>query len=232
MTRQGKILLVCLAGLLLALAYSYLRSPEQQRIERTGGEGGKGRMARGRVSPAGDEGADEGALPRLRLKAGHDQKDPGGDFVQSGKDLFAPLYSGGPKLSPPSAPVAPPSAVSVTGPEDDPVDFMPTIPSVPVVESAPQPVRFEVLGYLETEGRRVVFLETGGEIFLARRGESFGDEFRVVEMSDERLVVSQRGVPRPITLELTEERGVSRFGSADPFSDRGRNVVPETRRFR
>ena len=119
-----------------------------------------------------------------------------------------------------------------TEPEDSPADLIPAVSAIPASEPTVQPARFEVLGYLEIENRRVVFLETGGEVFLARKGESFGDDFRVVEMNDERLVVSQRGLPRPVTLELEAEQGVTGFGSAAPFSDKGRNVVPETRRFR
>jgi len=234
MTRQGKILLVCLVGLLLALGYSHLRSPEQQRVVRTDeGGNGKGRAKQGKNSPLAEENSgEEESLPRLRLEAGQGQEDRGGDSLQSGKDLFAPLYPGGVKSSLASAPAEISSAITEAEPEDDPAESTPAVSVVPVFESAAQAARFEVLGYLEIENRRVVFLETGGEVCLARRGESFGDGFQVMEMNDERLVVSQRGVPGTTTLELEEKQGVSGFGGAAPVSDRGRNVVPETSRFR
>jgi hypothetical protein len=232
MTRQGKILLVCLVGLLLALGYSYFRAPEQQRVVRTEEETAKGRVKPTKASTPREGKSGEDSLPRLRLEPDPGREDRGGEYVQTGKDLFAPLYSGGVKTPPPPAPAEISPAVMGTEPEENPADLMPAVSAVPAFESAAQPARFEVLGYLEIENRRVVFLETGGEVFLARRGESFGDDFRVVEMNDERLVVSQRGVPRTITLELEGEQGVTGFGSAAPFSDKGRNVVPETRRFR
>jgi hypothetical protein len=233
MTRQVKILLVCLAGLLLALGYSYLRSPEHKRVARTEKGAAEGRVKQTKVSSPGEGNSGENSLPRLRLESGQGQESPGGDFVQSGKDLFAPLYSDGMKLSPPAAPADSAPAVPATESEEAPADFMPTVSADPMFESAPQSARFQVLGYLEIENRRVVFLETEGEVFLARRGESFGGEFRVVEMNDEQLVLSQRGVSRPITLELQGGQGVTQLGgSTESFSNRGRNVVPEAVRFR
>ncbi len=231
MNRQRKILLFCLVGLLFALAYSYLRSPEQGRIVRTEGDFAKGGVTRNKTAIQRDQGTGEETLPRLRLETEQDQEGLGAHFVQSGKDLFAPLYSGGMQLSPSSAAQRPP-AVPVAQPEKKPADFRPAVASAPVVEPSVQPARFEVLGYLEIENRRVVFLETAGEVFLARKGESFGDEFRVTDMYDERLVISQRGVPQPITLQLQNKQGVTQLGGAGSFSGRAPNAVPGTRRFR
>ncbi len=193
MTRQQKILVGCLVALALAIAYAVWETPEQDVAPR---EPGARPGAKSVASPAPQD------ERRLRLEL---MEPSGNDFPGAERDLFGPLYAAPPP--PPPPPPAPPLPKLPPAPTPAPVAPPPQVAFAP-------PARFTVLGYLEVDDRRVVFLESEGETFLARSGETFGGDFRVVELSPQRLVIEQEGIPRPIVLPLEDDQGgMTSFGS-------------------
>ena len=206
MTRQQKILAGCLVVLALAIGYAVFETPRQQVAPRET-----------TVRPQSRAKAPE-ILAQVRQAENRLQiellEPPPREFSGVERDLFGTIFP--PPPPPPPPPPAPPMPKLPPPPLPEPVVAPPPATFVPTV-------RFSVLGYLEVEGRRIVFLESEGETFLARAGESFGDDFRVVELTPQRLVIEQAGVSRPIVLPLQDEQGgISTFeGSADPAAGGG-----------
>ncbi len=199
MNRQKKILLVCCALLVLAIVYALVSGPEKQRVVTD--------------RPAGREVRQKEPAPEERPRVYLELLAPeAGDFPGAERDLFAALFPA-PARAPapppaPSAPVAPPPPA----PErETPSSASPPPPSRPVEP----PVRFTYLGFLEADGRRVVFLERDDRIYLAREGETFGDGFRVLELSPDKMVISrgEDGRRQTIPLGPGSETGMSQGGS-------------------
>jgi hypothetical protein len=67
--------------------------------------------------------------------------------------------------------------------------------------------RFTFLGFLEKENVKTVFLSSGEEIFLVKKGRTFGEgnEFYVTDLTPERLTIRHREDPRLITIPLVEQ---------------------------
>ncbi|WP_305046721.1 hypothetical protein [Geoalkalibacter sp.] len=214
---QKKLLAGCLVALACAGVYAGWQSPRQQRVADPG-ETSRTAAATRRAAPA--EAPKAAAPERLRLDLLEEEAT---SFTGSARDLFGPLFAAPTVPVAPPAPPLPPPPPPVVLPEPqaaaDPAALMP-------------PVRFNVLGFVETAGRKTVFLESGGEVFLAREGETFGSDFQVTELTPQRLVIAQQGSPYPIVLPLQERPAVSSFGSpAAPAASPGapRRMLPPPR---
>lgn len=86
-------------------------------------------------------------------------------------------------------------------------------PSAPSRPTQP-PVRFSYLGFLEVEGRRVVFLESDDKVHLAREGETFGDGFRVLELKEDHLVIARGEEGMRQVIPLAEENAAAERGQS------------------
>lgn len=214
MNRQ-KQLLALLAGLfVLALAYAFWATPRQQRVERTDAPAQPRRPApEAQVSsPA------EGTRVRLDLLSREEE-----GFAGSQRDIFnyppeaPPPRTAEPATPPP--PAQPPEAEDVS----------------PEVEE--ELARFTFLGSVKQDNVETVFLSSGEEIFLVKRGEYFGEEnaFQVTDLTPERLIIRHREDPRVITIPLTEQAPLSpwrsspaspQFSPPEPvFMDQGEDFV-------
>ncbi|WP_305043673.1 hypothetical protein [Geoalkalibacter sp.] len=220
MTRanQKKLLAGCLVGLVCAAGYAAWQSPRQQRVSDSV-ETPRAVAAPRRAAPA--EAARPAAPESVRLDLLEEGETT---FPGSVRDLFGPLFAAPTvPVAPPAPPLPPPPPTPVAMPEPGPtVEPVATLPSTP----------FSVLGFVETEGRKTVFLEAGGEVFLARQGETFGSDFEVTELTPQRLVIAQQGKPHPIILPLQERPAVSSFGSPPaPAASPGaaRRILPPPR---
>jgi hypothetical protein len=103
----------------------------------------------------------------------------------------------------------------------------PILDTPPDIESEPiQPVavdvvakalsQFTFLGFLEKAGEKTVFLSSGGNLFLVKRGESFGvdQEFLVADIDDDLLKVSHAGREGLVEIKLIEQKKLSASVSA------------------
>jgi hypothetical protein len=103
-------------------------------------------------------------------------------------------------------PIAP---VAITSPV---AAFKPVMPVV--VEKALS--RFTFLGFLEKDGEKTVFLSSSGNLFLVKRGESFGidQEFLVADIDDDLLKVRHAGREGLIEIQLIEQQKLNASVSA------------------
>lgn len=191
MNRRKLLLVVLLGALALALAYAFFATPRQQRVTETGGK----RQAKPRSStPAQKAAPAEDNRLRLELLTRQEAQFPG--FK---RDIFR-TFSTMPSLPPP-----PPL----------PTLPLPTPPPPPVMEAPPIPVevqqelaKFTFLGFLLKDGTKTIFLASGDEIFLVKRGDRFGNkkEFLVTDLSPERLTIVRQGEDnRPLIVPLVEQ---------------------------
>lgn len=187
MKRQTKILAACLLLLLSAGLYAWWETPRPQRVSEVSPTHRQTAPVR-RAAPVQAQAAEQEARLRLDLLEPRRESFPGYQ-----RDLFGALFS---------APIAPPPPPAPPMPTRPPA---PEITAPPVTSVVLEPsVHFEVLGYVVINGIKTVFLEEEGEVFLAREGQIFADEYRVIGLSEDFLVIEQQGQSRPIILSLPE----------------------------
>jgi hypothetical protein len=181
MNRQKLLLVILLGVLAISLVYAFWRTPRQKQVVTSGEK----RPVRQSISAKSKE---EPAVDQTRVHIEflnrENQSFPGAE-----KDIFGPLYVE--KLPPP-----PPPPVAQAPP-----------PPPPVVQAPPkQLVRFDFLGFLQMGGEKTVFLSSGNEIFVVKKGSRFGrnKEFQAVDLTPEKLVIRQDDDPQPITVRLAE----------------------------
>jgi hypothetical protein len=184
MSRQKRLLAV-LAGLfVLALVYAFWAMPRQQRVATTVEPPPRRPAVETPVAaPA------EGTRVRLDLLSRDRER-----FAGYQRDIFN---------YPRPAPPPPPPRV-----EKPPVP--PPVISEPAFvppEVKQELARFTFLGFLEKEDVKTVFLSSGEEIFLVKKGRNFGEgnEFHVTDLTPERLIIRHGEDPRVITIPLVEQ---------------------------
>lgn len=187
MTREKKLLLWLLGLLCLAGVYSWWRSPVQQRIEKPAGE--PAAAAQSQRPGADREGSRETAL-HLELLAGGEA-----GFGRIERDIFS-FKAAAPPPPPRIEQPVPPPPPSVPQP----------VQSVAPVPTGPVPARFDFLGSLEKEGRQLVFLASGPNIYLVAEGQRFGgqDEFLLKRVEAQSLSIEQQGIAQPIRVQTVE----------------------------
>ncbi len=76
--------------------------------------------------------------------------------------------------------------------------------------------QFTFLGFLDKAGEKTVFLSSGGNLFLVKRGESFGvdEEFLVADIDDDLLKVRHAGREGLVEIQLIEQKKLSASVSA------------------
>jgi len=189
MNRQKQILFALLVILVLALVYAFWSSPEQERV----------------VTSSGMD-----AVAENRRQAGSENRTVSTQTIQLDLLDFEKRKYGGytrdifnfrrpkPKKS---QPVVEPKPV-----------VQPVIPKpTPVIDTAAQIrqqlARFTFLGFLLKDNQRTVFLSKRDELFLVKKGDTFGDEgrFEVLDISPEKLKIKQQGASGLIEIELVED---------------------------
>jgi len=119
---------------------------------------------------------------------------------------------------------------------------VPVVDAPPVVESEfLQPVavdmvsqalsQFIFLGFLDKAGEKTVFLSSGGNLFLVKRGESFGDnqEFLVADIDDDLLKVRHAGQEGLVEIQLIEQKKLSASVSAPAHLEPAEKVPNQLR---
>ncbi len=185
MNRQKQILFALIVILGLALLYAWWMSPAQQVAPPAGdvsGQSGNGAPA---LSPG--SAVDEQRVS-LELLASGGKKYRG--YKRDIFNYYQPKPKPQPVVKPPPQPVVEPKPVPVVTPQ-----------------VRQQLARFTFLGFLLKENERTVFLSKRDELFLVKKGDSFGDEnrFEVVGVSPEKLTIRQSGAGGLIEIRLVEE---------------------------
>ena len=126
------------------------------------------------------------------------------EFSRAKRDIFR--FGGRPSVKIAPKPAAP---LPFTHPV---AEFKPILPVV--VEKALS--QFTFLGFLEKAGEKTVFLSSSGNLFLVKRGESFGidQEFLVADIDDDLLKVRHTGRERLIEIQLIEQQKLNTSVSA------------------
>jgi len=219
MNRQRVLLMILLGLLALALLYALSATPRQSRVADSGRRTpveASGRSAA--VDAPGDE-ADNRV--HLELLAREKEKYPG--FK---RDIFR-FYQPPPKPQPPPVKVAPPPPPPV--PIESPV----------TVEVQRELARFTFLGFLRKDGQKTIFLSSGEDIFVVKKGDRFGKakSFVVTDLTPEKLTIRQEDDPRPIVVSLVEQAPLAvsparpqvREGAFPPTPQLRRRYVPPPR---
>ncbi|WP_051361301.1 hypothetical protein [Desulfuromonas sp. TF] len=226
MSRQKQVLAVLAVVFVLALAYAFWASPRPEEVATTTVEPPAPRrpVAEGPAdAPAGDSRVRLDLLTRERER-----------FAGYQRDIFN--Y---PRVAPPPPKIVKPPVA----PPPPPLETIEPAPVPPEVER--ELASFTFLGFLEKENVKTIFLSSGEEIFLVKKGESFGkgNEFHVSSLTPEMLVIRRREDPRTISIPLVEQaplvplrprppirpfsRPFSRFGAdAAPSEDQGGAAYP------
>jgi hypothetical protein len=190
MNRKKLFLAFLLALLPLTIFYSYLRMPRQKSVETL-------RFTQG----APPKKPNAAAMPRVDDKKLHlelldmeAQK-----FSGFRRNIFRPIFHDESKILPQPVVIAPRPL--------PPVAMTP--PPLPV--DAPSPVqqdmaRFTFLGFMKKDNRKTIFLATGNEIFLVKKGDKIAGKYEAVNITDEALTITVLGAGGEIVIPLLENR--------------------------
>jgi len=191
MKKNRNLLVGSLVLLLLSAGYCLSSLPEQPELSRQKTTASKRPLMS--KKPAAEQ------LPRLRMDLLTAENQP---FHGSEINLFRTLQPAIPKR-----PVAKrPRPVVKIKPKSEP-----TVPAEPV---APLPPPLVYLGQVNHDEGQTVFLRQQDEVFLVREGEQFGrqQEFRVIAIHPEVLLLSWSGSDRPVHIPLASRQDrTSRF---------------------
>lgn len=226
MNRKRALLAGLLLLLLLAIGYSISSSPKQKRVSPQDSP----RSLR-QVTPTGRTAPGSGGASGLRVDL---LKPAERSYRGVQRDLF---YGEAPKIEKPKPPPTPPPPPPVIAPP--PVVVVPPPPIISV-ETRMALGRFIFLGYLEKNAIKTIFLGSGEEVFVVKKGERFGNkgEFLVVELTPTQMTVRDRDNPRLIVLPLVEKEALKppseealrgREGTSEQSSSfPGAPIAPET----
>lgn len=197
MNRQRATLAAVLILFACSLVYSYLRMPRQERIEKLTYRPG---MTAQPLKSAKNKDSDS-----VRVRLDLLERKQGG-APAGGKNIFQSLFDTGVKK--PSVPLPPPPPPPVKKIAPPPVAV--TAPSGPqAVEPTPMQrdmATFTFLGFLKKENRKTIFLSTGKEIFLVKKGDKISGKYDVTELTDEAITISSLQDSGEIVIPLVENR--------------------------
>ena len=204
MNRKRIILAVLLGVLALCLVYAYVATPRLEKVPIKAAS----QRARSDVKVSG---AMKVQKATERVDFDFLTSEPK-EFKGAKRDIFRFGQQRPIQQKAPVPVVATPVAVPVT-------PVMPVMPVQPVLpfEVVQQSLaKFTFLGFLEKAGEKTVFLSSGGNLFLAKRGESFGDarEFQIVDIDDKLLKVRHAGRDGLLEIPLIEQQKLSASVSA------------------
>lgn len=188
MNRQNKILLILALILAGALMYAYHWYPRQEVVT--------GDVEVLRSQPQGSNTGEQpqSALAGLRLNFHQENR---GAFKTPKRDIFSPLYVEKKVVRKPVKPA--PKPKSVVKPKPVPKPKIVVAPP-PVTQ---QPIaNFTLLGYLDKDSERTVFLGLKDEIFIVKSGDLFAKEYRVAELTADQLLVRRDSDSREVRIEL------------------------------
>jgi len=193
MNRQKAVLVALGALFLCSLVYSFFRMPKQERV-------GKLTYQPGMTAPPARVNQSRGS-DETRVRLDLLERKPGG-LPSGGRNIFHSLFNAG--TMKPSVPLPPPPPPPERKVEPPP---LPTLPHV--VEPTPlqrDMAKFTFLGFLKKEARKIIFLSTGKEIFLVKKGDKISGKYDVTSLTDEALTITSIQGGGEIVIPLVENR--------------------------
>jgi len=198
MNRPKVLLAVLIAIFAGSLVYSFLRMPKQRQVDKLTYTTG---MTAKPVKSTQSSDADSARVRLDLLDRTQMSK------LTGGRNIFQPVFDVG--LKKPSVPLPPPPPP----PEKKavlPVPVQPQVPAQPLV-AEPTPLQrdmatFTFLGFLKKENRKTIFLSTGKEIFLVKKGDKISGRYDVTALTDESLTISSMQDGGEIVIPLVENR--------------------------
>ena len=224
MNRKRIVLAALLGTLAVCLLYSYFATP---RLEKA-----PPRTTTARVSPERKGTPDQGSKKVSdRISFDFMTTEPQ-EFPGAKRDIFRFAQSRPVRTEPPAA-IAPPPVAPV----------MPEQSAVPIEVVQKALGKFTFLGFLEKSGEKIVFLSSGGNMFLVTRGESFGanQEFLVADIQDNLLKVQHAGRDDIVEIPLIEQQKLNASVSAParrapaaggPGQSKAQSLTPKRRMLR
>lgn len=190
MNRKKQVLFFLLVALVLAALYAWWSTPVQRELAEENPVGEP--ATRPDVQPEERSAVDVQKVHLDLLKAGKKK------YRTSKRDIFN-YYQPKPVVKKPKQIVKEPVK---------PVVKEPPKPAAEVrAQVRRQLARFTFLGFLVKNDERTVFLSKGEELFLVKRTDTFGDknQFKVREINEEKLIISQDQAEGLIEITLVEE---------------------------
>lgn len=197
MNRQKLILFVLLIVLVLTVIWSYLRMPRQATVSVLKNSAGQRAATPRPTSPAASAAFSNqsgGRVLRLDLL---DQEHPG--FKGYRRNIFKPVFVDEIKqLKLKSAAIKPVAPPPVQPPKVAPV------PAAVVEAPKRELVRFTFLGFLRKDKRLTIFLSRDKDIFLVKKGDTFGGRFMATAITDQALTIKVNDTGEEIVIPLIE----------------------------
>lgn len=198
MNKKKQVLAVLGLIFLMALAYAFWATPRQQRVKERRAETTTTRQPRAALQIEA-----EGETGRLRVDLLQSQAEK---FSGYSRNIFRFARIKRPAPPPPKPPPPPPARPK----PEVVVEAPPTVESTQV-RLRRELARFTFLGFLVKDSTRTIFLTSGGDIFLVKKGDRFGEggKFLVTDLTGDVLTIRQGDDPRPITVPLVEHAPLS-----------------------
>lgn len=184
MSRQLRQLLILALILVGALASAYYWYPRQETVS---GDIESLRLQPGEGSPN----QKQVGLAGLKLDFGPKKPER---FKAPKRDIFGPLYV---VRKVKKKPVVKPKPKVKPKPIE-----IPKIVITPKVVNIKPLATFTLLGYLDKDGDRTVFLGHGEEIFLLKVGDTFAREYHVAEITSDLVLIKRETDDREIRIAL------------------------------
>ena len=209
MNRQKLLLCALLLILAGSIAYSFLRSPKQERVASlTYAPGATAGARKGQAPPKSQPQAAEGEVNLALL----DREPP--RFSGYKRNIFSPIFRD--EVKPPPFKPLPPPPRTVKSPVPLPQAAPPPPPPPPPPPTPEELARqaaeaelskFTFLGFLKKDGQKTVFLSKNNEIFLAKKGSTLG-QFQISELSDDAITIRSALGGRELVIPLIENRAL------------------------
>ena len=204
MNRQKMALALLLIVFALSLAYSFMRRPQQGRVEKLKYTTGMKVDSYLKI----DKRRDDNKL-HLELL---DREIP--RFSGFRRNIFRPIFSNEIKLSSIPKPIKP------APPAPPPPPPPPPVVKTPAQIAMEEVGQFAFLGYLHKENRRTVFLTKNNEIFLVKKGDKIIGKYEVADITENNMTIAVTPGGEQVVIPLQQNRPQAIVAAPPPARSR------------
>ena len=192
MNRQKLILCGLIALLILVVIWSYARMPRQTKVKTLTFTSGSRAVPSNRMDKA-PASKNVGTLDPVSLQLELLDRDLP-DFKGYRRDIFKPVFVDDTKEAYFRSPIETRSPV-----------FPPAALQQPVAEEPRSELaKFTFLGFLQKDGRKIIFLSKDNEIILVKKGDVFAGRYEASVVTDQVLTISVTDTGEQIVIPLVE----------------------------
>jgi hypothetical protein len=204
MNRQKMTLAILLLLLCLALIYSYVRQPRQQRAANL-------KYTPGTVASSTVSSSKPGVAVRPDDKKLHLEllDKEFSRFSGFRRNIFNPIFHEEIKLPVQSS--VPPPKLPLPLP---PPPVVPPLPPPLPQAAEPTPIqrdmaKFTFLGFMKKDNKKTIFLSSDKEIFLVKKGDSIAGKYEVSNLTEEALTIHPLVEGGEIIIPLVENKALA-----------------------